>query len=82
MKVTAYRYYDDSPNYGSALIYATDPEAAKEAATDYHEDMLDGLIGSGDIFSTCRIVEVLTERQFSASLRDSDEVINADEEGY
>jgi len=82
MKYTAYRYYDDSPNYHTALIYSTDPDIARRHAELYHEELLDELVRDYSIFSACEIVKVTSEREFNACLESSDVIIALDHEGY
>ena len=77
--LTAYWYYDDSPNYGTAIIYGEDPGDVHEMAKDHRSEMLNDIERSLAIYSTCEIRPITTLTDYLQCSRDAEETINVDQ---
>ena len=77
--LSAFWYYDDSPNYSTAIIFGEDIDAVREVAEEYHAEMHDGIEEQQYIYSACEIRQIATLKDYLRCMEDAGEHINVDE---
>ena len=78
LEVTAFFYYDDSPTYGTALIFGMDTKLVEDIADEYHAERLSEIEEAQSIYSECRLIPITNLATFNLHINEVDEVIDVD----